>query len=49
MIPSMNAHLRDATPLEGDEKLPNTMVCNCSMSKKNRSNKTPVMICFHPS
>ena len=49
VIPSMNADVGDETPVEGDEKLPKAMVCNCSMSKKHRSNKTPVMMCFHTS
>ena len=44
-----NADVGDATPLDGDEKLPKATVCNCSVSKKHRSNKTPGMLCFHPS
>ena len=43
-----NADVGDATPLEGVEKMPSAMVCNCSMSKKHRSSKTDCVMCHNP-
>ena len=56
-ISGQHADVRDTTPLEVDEKLPNAMVCNCSFQEalleqdaltrpEERQSDQPILLCF---